>query len=271
MNSPVIALVVGPKLTGVTTRASVIAKQVNPDKLYYATSFSNSELYLEDVSGVKSINQKFKFLEALDHLSDAERPLLMLDVGWNLKLWYKVTRLMHYVPKLNVIIQCQTVKSHSMDFNDVFTSVDYSGKNACDLVALFPGISKKDSMRLMNQKQRYDFLHRDQDGSLCLYNKSTRKELPKPDPLHDLLTQLRELVVRVQTIVDKQSNSDETGGDETGGDAIGEDDERTNTPRTLPDGCLIQPFRIRDPRPQPIPNKPYLNGPSGWSVFGDDL
>jgi hypothetical protein len=269
MNYPVIALVVGPKLTGVTTRASVIAKQVNPDKLYYATSFSNSELYLDDVSGVKSINLKFKFLEALDHLSDAERPLLMLDVGWNLKLWHKVTRLMHYVPRvhpalpmLNVIIQCQTVKGYLMDFKDVFTSVDYSGRTVCDIIALFPEIPKKDFVRLMDQKQKYDFLHRDQDGSLCLYNESTRKELPKPDPLQDLLTQLRELIVKVEAIGDKQSNSDETGDKSKG-------DEAANTPRTPPDGGLIQPIHII--RPQPVSYTPYVTGTSGWSTFDGDL
>lgn len=212
---PQFHVVIGTRGSGKTQRIQVIMKNIKPDRCFCnMIELQDFDKQLDDCN---LLVRNFSYLYALDHLVDAVTPLLVLKAGDPEKTFFKISRLRRYIPKLNVIYETQLLSMEEIPIP--VTSVDYAGHLSIHSKEetrqlLFPQVTKEDFNRILEEKDVYDFLHRDQDGTLCLYNMATMKELPQSKPkdtkvadegvrteeLCELLVLLKELLEKVETL-----------------------------------------------------------------------
>jgi hypothetical protein len=228
--------------------------------------------------------EKLRFSRTMVDLHKAQTPLLVINLLATNKFWDKLEMLRECMPHLHIIYKCDKYKSHKFmksvtSLPMEVTHIDYS----CDIPRkvqledaklLFPDCSTEDFERYTKDTSPGDFLHRDPDGTMCIYNGTTRRELPPKDPLADLVAQLKVLLERLDQVVTKPDvkpvNVYKEVDSKTGGPQpfirIPETEKDKKTGGLLPEVRI--PEYNMDKR-IPTPTFGGINGQSSWSSFGD--
>lgn len=178
-------------------RVEHIVRQINPDKTLHRL-------------------MKLHFSQVIDNLHEAQNPLLILmNPVATQKFWDKLALLRKCIPKLHIIYKCDQYKCSSLSKSVTHlpvkvTHIDYSCDipreiHVVDRHLLFPECPLEEFERYMKAMSTGDFLHRDPDGVMCIYNGSTRRELPpkEENPQEDLVAQLKVLLERLDQVVTK--------------------------------------------------------------------